>query len=210
MKKIVLLIFAGFLFGSLFHLQAQTPIGDENYIKTIENERAQKDISMKDSPVLQLNTTTKANFKGLNYYPVDAKFKVAGTFIPASTQEMVPLTTTAGKVINLVKYGTVRFIYENTEYQLTIFKNSNLSEFGQNPDQLFIPFKDLTSGGETNKNGRYLPITITNGSNKVELDFNRAFNPYSAYNPAYEGVIPPQANVLDILFQSGERKYEDR
>jgi hypothetical protein len=58
---------------------------------------------------------------------------------------------------------------------------------------------DLTYGG-----GRYVePEILENGA--FEIDFNKAYNPYCAYNPTYRCPIPPQENSLDVSILAGEK-----
>jgi uncharacterized protein (DUF1684 family) len=39
------------------------------------------------------------------------------------------------------------------------------------------------------------------------LDFNRAYNPYCAYNENYSCPIPPRENRLPIAITAGEKVY---
>ena len=71
---------------------------------------------------------------------------------------------------------------------------------------LFIPFRDLTSGQETYASGRYIDLA-ENTSGAYELDFNRAYNPYCAYNSAFSCPIPPAENTLALAIRAGEKKY---
>ena len=71
---------------------------------------------------------------------------------------------------------------------------------------LFIPFTDLTSGGETYGGGRYMDLKkadIQNGS--VILDFNKAYNPYCAFGEGFSCPIPPAENRLAIAVKAGEK-----
>ena len=71
---------------------------------------------------------------------------------------------------------------------------------------LFIPFLDATSGVETYEGGRYIDLT-ENTSGMYDLDFNRAYNPYCAYNPEYSCPAPPKDNTLPTPIRAGEKKY---
>ena len=148
-------------------------------------------------------------FKSLSYYPVESDFRIEGDFEAADFSRGVSLDTTSGDTITLVKAGTVHFSLEGRNYTMTVFKNNDLPEFGDDADQLFIPFKDATNGGETYEHGRYLPVDAPAGG-KILLDFNRAMNPYSAFNEGYSSVIAPPDNYIEASVVSGERKYEDR
>ena len=67
---------------------------------------------------------------------------------------------------------------------------------GEEIRDLFVPFTDLTTElKETYPSGRYLDVTPTS-SGIYSIDFNRAYNPYCAYNLAYECPYPPPSNRL--------------
>lgn len=78
-------------------------------------------------------------------------------------------------------------------------------------ESLFIPFRDITNGKETYSAGRYIDLdsvkhTIDKG--KWILDFNRAYNPFCAYNSAYSCPFVPPENWLKVAIQAGEKKYK--
>ena len=81
-----------------------------------------------------------------------------------------------------------------------------------NPDELFVPFRDATSGHDTYGAGRYLEIAVerdATGTPAAIIDFNLAYNPYCAYSPYYNCPIPPAENTLPIAITAGERNYGD-
>jgi uncharacterized protein (DUF1684 family) len=69
---------------------------------------------------------------------------------------------------------------------------------------LFVPFADQTTGKDTYKAGRYLDLHPT-ATNIYTIDFNRAYNPYCAYNNGYECPFPPPSNRLKIAVTAGEK-----
>lgn len=76
-------------------------------------------------------------------------------------------------------------------------------------NHLFLPFTDLTSGEETYDNGRYIDLETVDIKNKtVEIDFNKAYNPYCAYvSYTYNCPIPPKENYLPVAILAGEKNY---
>lgn len=197
-----------FLSLSLFsQTEGGSPTGYEDDIKNLRNTKNQQ---MTDAASTPLNAGQIARFKSLNYFPIDIKYKLNAQLVLENPQKEVSLNTTTGDTIKLIKYGTVTFDYRGVSYTLTVFKNNNLPEFGNNDQQLFIPFTDKTTGGKTYENGRYLTIETKGDGNTVVVDFNMAMNPYSGYNSQYSSVIPPAENSMGISMKSGERKFEDR
>ena len=69
---------------------------------------------------------------------------------------------------------------------------------------LFVPFADPTSGKETYPAGRYLDLPPT-PTGIYAIDFNKAYNPYCAYNDTYECPFPPPSNRLKLEIRAGEK-----
>jgi hypothetical protein len=72
---------------------------------------------------------------------------------------------------------------------------------------LFLAFADGTSARETYGAGRYLDVKKVVGAATVELDFNKAYNPYCAYADHFSCPLPPRENILDIAIRAGEKSY---
>jgi uncharacterized protein (DUF1684 family) len=45
---------------------------------------------------------------------------------------------------------------------------------------------------------------------KIILDFNKAYNPYCAYNEGFNCPIPPQENHHNLSIRAGERNFESK
>lgn len=182
----------------------------ESNMKEIETFRTSKDKQMLNAESSPLSQDQINKFNGLSYYPINYDYLIDGKFVAAESQNEVNMMTSTGSKISLIKYGVVTFNIDGKPVSLTVYQNKNLPEFSGNNKQLFIPFTDLTSGKETNNEGRYLPVDIPVDGSTMVLDFNQAMNPFSAYNNSNASVIPPQENSLINTMATGERKYEDR
>jgi uncharacterized protein len=185
-----------------------TAESESQYLARIEDERKQMDQKMTDSSTSPLTSDQVKSFKGLSYFPVDPKFKVNARIVK-SDSEQVPVSFTDGSQQNFVKYGVASFNIDGNDYTFEIFKDRNLPELSDRPGQLFIPFRDGTSGNTTSDNGRLISFDEPAGA-EVELDFNRAYNTFSAYNNNHTGVVAPQQNNARRDFSVGQRKFEDR
>ncbi len=97
--------------------------------------------------------------------------------------------------------GHLRFTVGGRTLSLGVYHAS-----GSASTSVFVPFRDRTSGEETYGPGRYLTIDL-NETNRYDLDFNRAFNPYSAYTDAFECSFPPAENDLPIPIRAGEKVW---
>lgn len=75
---------------------------------------------------------------------------------------------------------------------------------------LFLPFADATNGAETYGAGRYLIDAIKGADLGVApdgglvLDFNFAYHPSCALNPAYICPLSPPENRLPVSVRAGE------
>ena len=69
---------------------------------------------------------------------------------------------------------------------------------------LFVPFRDATSGVDTYGAGRYVDVPYDADENWHELDFNYAYNPSCAYDPAWTCPLAPPGNTLAVPVQAGE------
>ncbi len=153
------------------------------------------------------------DFNGLFYYPIDCNYVIAGTLVLADAGSVVDVGTTDGGSVQLINYGTVSITIDEKTYNLSVYKNKGLPEFGDKTDAIFIPIKDETSGPKpktTYENGRYLIIEPPASGDQVILDFNMAVNPFENYNGNFPSLVVPVSNVLMTPILTGERKYEDR
>jgi len=74
-------------------------------------------------------------------------------------------------------------------------------------DELFVPFRDATTGVETYEVGRYLTMPFRRQGSPYVLDFNAATNPLCNYSPHYNCPIPPRENRLTVPIRAGEMTY---
>ena len=168
----------------------------------IEEERAEKDRYFKESPRSPLRAKDSAHFKKLDYYPIDLRYVFMGEIEgnPKGRTEYIKLPTNKGNFRKYVKHAKFRFTIEGREFVLTIYR------YLGRPN-LFLPFKDKTNGLETYENGRYLEVELI-GNNRVVIDFNKASNPYCAYNQKYTCPYADEENTLDIAIRCGETKFK--
>jgi uncharacterized protein (DUF1684 family) len=103
------------------------------------------------------------------------------------------------------KVGKATFEIDAKPYNLILFKK--VKEEGA--PKLFVPFTDKTNGFETYGGGRFLDLPIPGLDSKaIELDFNKAYNPFCAYNHEYSCPVPPAENRLPIKIPVGEKTFK--
>ncbi|CAN5907077.1 DUF1684 domain-containing protein [soil metagenome] len=165
--------------------------------------RQRKDDFFKTDPA---SPTEAADFGGLRYFPVAPALTFTLKLEPFAAPERLELVTSVGDVQPYLRYGRVRFTVGGESCTLTLFipeaDGEALSE------HFFVPFKDATNGRETYGVGRYVePVRLGDG-NKVQLDFNTAYNPYCAYSESYRCPLPPAENRLGVAIRAGEKAYK--
>lgn len=174
----------------------------EDRVEKLKAFREKKDRFFKEDPNSPLKEGAKKKFKGLIYYPIDLKYAVIGTVETYPTYPKsiyVNLPTNKEREKKYVKYGRVKFKLEGKEYVLHIYRPLGGGD-------LFLPFKDKTSGIETYPEGRYLHLEPMPGG-KVLIDYNRASNPFCEYNEKYLCPFAPKENWLDIEIRAGEKRF---
>lgn len=115
---------------------------------------------------------------------------------------------TSGKVKTARKYGRLTFRLHDTTMHLIVFQLQMLLQKPETRDYLFVGFTDVTSAVDSYGAGRYIDCTIGDiHNNRLELDFNKAYNPYCAYSSGYNCPIPPKENDLPVAILAGEKNY---
>ncbi len=169
------------------------------YIDTIELDRAEKDRFFRGNAYSPIDD--RANFSGLNYYPVNPAYRYTLPLNTAAEPERLTIQTNTGEERPFLRLGTVEFEVDGQPAQLAVYR-------GEEHNDLFVPFRDATSGSETYGAGRYLePEELANG--EIVVDFNLAYNPFCAYSEDYSCPLPPFENHLKIAIRAGEKRYKD-
>lgn len=164
------------------------------------------DSSYMDPETTPLTPEDFKNFKGLEFFPVDTAFHVVAEFVRSPLETPFQMPTTTDRKPYYVKYGEVYFSLKGKEYKLDLFQNLELKTNPEYKDYLFAPFTDMTNGETTYGGGRYLDVRIPK-ENTMILDFNKAYNPYCAYNGKYSCPIPPEENHLELKVTAGVKKF---
>jgi uncharacterized protein len=136
----------------------------------------------------------------LRYYPPDQSYSVAAALRLGQERPVVLMPTSTGTIRRYQRVGVLEFTFKGESLSLGAFVEEGAKEI----DGLFVPFVDATSGKETYPAGRYLDIPPTT-TGFYEIDFNKAYNPYCAYNATYECPYPPPSNRLKVEIRAGEK-----
>lgn len=197
------------LFFSLFFLVTATVFCQEKFdassIKAFQKELNSDFADAEKSPLLEED---RKQFKTLDFYPISEKWAVTATFVKSKNEKSFGMKTTTDRMPLYVKYGELHFIVDGKQFKLDVFQNLDLIKKKGFKDHLFLPFSDLTSGNETYIGGRYIDMKTPKGKT-VLIDFNKAYNPYCAYNYKYSCPIVPLQNDLNIEVKAGVKKFHD-
>lgn len=141
-------------------------------------------------------------FTGLPYFKIDSAYRISAYFAPEENPKVFAMPTTTDRLPLYKKFGVATFELGGKKHSLSVYQNQELIQQPEYRDHLFIPFTDQTNGEETYGGGRYIDVTIPIGDTLI-IDFNKAYNPYCAYNADYSCPIPPKENQLSVPIKAG-------
>jgi hypothetical protein len=195
-------VFLGLVLGLAACTSGPPPVDDRPYEAQIQAFRSEKDAAFRSSRDSPIPDAARASFPGLNYFAVDAQYRVPAllTETPANPPVLIELQMSSATPERMRKVGTLGFTLAGVPLTLTAFAEEHATDMRR----LFVPFTDLTSGAETYAHGRYLDLDRT-PTGLYDLDFNKAYHPSCVYNPNYECPVPPKENHLTVAVRAGER-----
>jgi uncharacterized protein (DUF1684 family) len=210
MKTLVVLLLCTFLAACRGANQADiTAIAHPVHVdimsaKKLESEllqmRRQKDEFFKTSSESPLATEVRVAFKGLEYYPINWKYRFEGPVRRYPNPPRFRMIFTTGESREAIKYGYIQFQVENQNFKLEVYRLFGTKQ----KDLLFIPFTDSMVGKETYPAGRYIDL-IEKPNGMYVIDFNNSYNPYCAYGRNYACPVTPKENRLSIPIPAGEK-----
>ena len=112
------------------------------------------------------------------------------------------MPTTVNSFTKEVVYGRLYFSLKGVPQVLEVYRAHEAQD-----EYLFLPFFDKTSGVSTYGGGRYIDLSYPL-ADSVLIDFNKAYNPYCAYNPKYACALVPAVNTLSVAVEAGEKRFD--
>lgn len=140
-----------------------------------------------------------SGFGGIDFYPIDESWVLEGRIVPYDEPRTLSVETVIGLDAEMTSVGRVEFEFDGSVHSLEASKSS------PDADELFLIFKDETTGTETYGAGRYLYAPLDGGH--AHIDFNKAYNPPCAFTPYATCPLPPKGNTLQVAIEAGERAY---
>ena len=140
----------------------------------------------------------RANFRGLEYFPTDPKWRIEARFEAYNPPRAIPILNVLNMESDEPSPGAVIFEIAGQTYRLDA-----ITEQGET--QFFMIFADNTRGKETYGAGRYLYIDPPDANNRIVIDFNKAYSPPCAFTNYATCPLPPQQNILPVSIEAGEK-----
>jgi uncharacterized protein (DUF1684 family) len=172
-------------------------VSDSDYHQQIEAWRGERDRFFREHYASPLSDEAIEQFTGLDYFEVDESLVYAARFRAADLGR-IAIDSSTGAVSDYRVAGIVEVPFSDGVASLIAL----LGEEGE----AYIPFRDRTCGAESYGGGRYLSIESDEEGSCV-VDFNRAINPYCAYDPEFSCPLPPPQNWLNRSISAGEKDY---
>jgi uncharacterized protein len=148
---------------------------------------------------------TRTGFRGLHWYPAQAKYRVTAKWIPFVPAHTEKIPTVIGTTLDMPAPGLAEFTLDGKTIQIEpVLEDASSKE-------LFFIIRDATSHTTTYQAARFLyaafPDHGLDQPGTIVLDFNRLQNPPCAYTPYATCPLPPYINRLAISIPAGEQKY---
>jgi uncharacterized protein len=148
---------------------------------------------------------TRTGFRGLHWYPAEAKYRLTAKWIPFVPAHTEKIPTIIGTTLDMPAPGLAEFTLDGKTVQIEpVLEDPNAKE-------LFFILRDATSHTTTYQSARFLyagfPDHGLDQPGELVLDFNRLQNPPCAYTPYATCPLPPYINRLAISIPAGEERY---
>lgn len=167
----------------------------------VDEFRAAKDDFFRHSPDSPLDPEQRHRSTGLRYYSQDDALRFVISLDTAEAGSAEEIEMSNGTSERMVRAGRFSFPVDGRPVRLTAFR-------AKGDRGLFVPFRDATGATETYPSGRYVEAEPLDEGRWL-LDFNRAYNPFCAYNDAWRCPLPPRENWLDVEIRAGEKRFHD-
>ncbi len=135
------------------------------------------------------------------WYPYADDAVATGTLEPPPRPEVRRMLGLDGVTIEATHAGTFVGTVAGQDLRLMVYR---MPEPGTEESELMIFFRDETNGHGTYPPGRFLALRPLGGS-RYRADFNRARNPFCAYNGIFPCPLPWPGNAIAAPIEAGEK-----
>ena len=166
------------------------------FIQNINDQRIEKNEDMYKS---ESSPLFNSDYR-IQYFLPNIDFKVLAKINRLANNDTIKFMTSKGTTKVYLKFALLEFKLKGKIHKLPIYKPSKQSD----KNEILLCFNDKTNGISTYEGGRYIDISFKNAQ-RIEIDFNKAYNPFCFYNAKYICPIPPKENFIDEEIIAGEK-----
>ena len=168
----------------------------DKYSELLEDYRSERNKFLLNSSLSPLKNSDYT----LSYYEPNINYKVIASVSQIETPDTVTLATSTGTSEKFLNFADLNFKLGNSKFSIPVYKYVE----GENKGDLLFCFLDKTNSFSTYPGGRYIDINFENAK-RIELDFNKSYNPYCVYNESYSCPIPTKRNYIEMEILAGEK-----
>lgn len=139
------------------------------------------------------------HFRGLEYFPIDAKWRVAARVEPYSPPKTIPIINVLCMEEEMLSPGALLFEVDSKTYRLDAVLETGERDW-------FVMFADQTNGQQTYGAGRFLYVAPPVNGETV-IDFSKSYSPPCSFSAFATCPLPPPQNRLTLAVTAGEMKY---
>jgi uncharacterized protein (DUF1684 family) len=165
--------------------------------------REGRDALLRSHPASPIVESDRAAFAGLDVADYDARYRYEAEVDRSEPTIRVEIPTSTDGTLSFERLGTVRLagIGDLDVWWLLSYAGG-----------VFLPVRDALAGAANYGGGRYVLDTIKGADlgsvgDRIVVDFNFAYNPSCAYDPAWSCPLAPPGNVVNVELPIGERAY---
>jgi hypothetical protein len=137
------------------------------------------------------------------HFPYAAAWRLTVSLEPPATPRTQRLLAPDGTEVMATDAGAVTFTAGGTRTALRVFR---IPTAGGEESELEVYFQDSTNGRGSYPAGRFVNL-VPDRSGRYVLDFNRARNPFCAYNTVFACPAPWRGNRIPSSVAAGERYH---
>ena len=175
-------------------------VGQPSSVTVTKHQRDDFDgnIVAKGVRIWDANSEAIQSFEGIDTFPFDPTWIFEGIFIPHPESRAVAFeyVRETPEHRNLPVPGEIKVNIRGVDYSLDAFDDEGT---------LLLVFADLTNGKESYPAGRFLVLPKGENSDRIIMDFNRAYVPPCGFSIAYNCPLPPPQNRLKVAVRAGEK-----
>jgi uncharacterized protein len=176
---------------------------EDNWRRALLRFRSEKDEFFRAGDGSPLPHGESASFTGLRYFEPDPSLRIEVKLQRYPEPDGVMMGTSKGSRQLYNRVGYFDLVLGGERTRLNAYQSAERDD-----PNLFIPFRDATSGKESYGAARYLDLEVEH-DDEYAVDFNYAYNPYCAYSDDYVCPLPPAENWLRVPVRAGEKKYHE-